>query len=132
MCGPYPDPGQEDAMRELLERFVPDLLTERRNEAFVRHLFAAEKGRWYSARAFCGGLTQADRFWAALAPLTGADLKVIWLDHPEAEDGVGFVVFHLDDIFWTTSAVYTYSMLPLAKDIQQGPDETPQHPSNQA
>lgn len=86
---------QEEAARELLDDFVPDLLTRTRTEVFVRRLLAAAPGRWVSVRTQWDRIEGAEDFFRALDRLSDTDLFVVWLDHPgEASDFV-FIPFYM-------------------------------------
>lgn len=105
-----PDP-KEDAATELLERFVPDLLSLKRNEGFLVRLFASERGKWLSVAELCRGVVDSADFFGKLAPLTTRELLVVWLDHPSSEGEYGYVHFYLQDYFWTRSAIYNLRIL---------------------
>ena len=102
---------RETEVTELLEGFVPNLLSDGRNEAFVTNLFRSERGHWLSVEQLCRGLDEAEAFFRRLAGLVKRELLVVWLDHPDAEGDYGYVHFYLEDYFWTTSAIYNLRLL---------------------
>ncbi|WP_149109044.1 hypothetical protein [Limnoglobus roseus] len=102
---------RETEVTELLEAFVPNLLSERKYEVFVANLFRSERGRWLSAEQLCPKVDDVDDFFRRLAGLVKRELLVVWLDHPDAEGEYSYVHFYLEDYFWTTSAIYNLRLL---------------------
>jgi hypothetical protein len=100
----------EDFVTEQLDLFVPDLLARKQEEAFVRRLFAAEKGKWLSVWPLCAGLPKAEAALRAITPKIQGELMVVWLDHPTEPD-YAYVHFYLPDFFWTMSATYNRAIL---------------------
>jgi hypothetical protein len=90
---------RETEVTELLETFVPNLLSERRYETFVANLFRSERGQWLSVEVLCRDLDGVDAFFRRLAGLVKRELLVVWLDHPEAEGDYGYVHFSLKTTF---------------------------------
>lgn len=95
---------QETQACELLDAFVPDLITDKKYEGFLAKLFDCEKGVWLSVKTLCEGLGESAAVFERLARLTDSELAVVWLDHPQC-DGYAYVHFYLDTFFWTNSAI---------------------------
>lgn len=89
---------------ELLDAFVPDLITDKKFEGFLGNLFGCERGVWLSVRMLCEGLVETAAVFETLTRLTDSELAVVWLDHPQC-GGYAYVHFYLDAFFWTNSAI---------------------------
>src|SRR5262245_6103541 len=106
------EPDETEAeVTELLENFVPNLLSEKRYEGFLVNLFASERGKWLNVAELCRGMDGCADFFSRLAALVTRKLLVVWLDHPGLEGEYGYVHFYLEDYFWTKSALYNLRMV---------------------
>jgi hypothetical protein len=101
---------EEDADREQLDLFVPDLVTCQKHEQFLRRLFSCQAGTWLRVRELCAGLSEAEQFFRSLALQTESELVVLWLDHP-TDPEYGYVHFYFPEFFWTSSAIYNRKVL---------------------
>lgn len=89
---------------KILDAFVPDLVSLKKYEGFLRRLFECEKGVWHKVKALCDVLPETAGVFDALDKVTDGDLVVVWLDHPGAPE-FAYVHFFADEYFWKTSAI---------------------------
>lgn len=82
--------------------YCANLLSETRNEPFLRALFRRSKGEWVAVRSLCG------ETGTPIPPEKGpgADLLVVWLDEPDNLDGYCTIVFFSPTELWSNVAIY--------------------------
>lgn len=104
---------REAAVTELLDGYIPSLVTDSANARFLARLTAAPKGRWHATPLLCEGEAAAEAFFAELARWTDETPYVLWLDAPPPDDlQYIYIHFYFPDYFWTKSAVYNRLFLP--------------------
>jgi hypothetical protein len=84
---------------------VADLLSERRNEPFLRALFRRQKGGWSSLPELC-------REASIEPPATAVGhVHVGWLDDPDETPGYALVIFVAMGELQSTIAIYNRARL---------------------
>lgn len=90
----------------VLHNACADLVTEKKNEAFLSALLCSQRlGEWVAVRELC------QRVGVGVDCLT-PDLFAAWLPDPKSREGYVVIVFYDDESLWSLAALYNRSTLP--------------------
>ena len=103
-----------DPLALALENFTCDLLALARNQPVVERLFHARKGSWVSVRDLCSEVPGLSKAFQHIAARADSELMATWLGHPATRrtDGLAVVVFFLEGLLWSKTAVFNRHTLP--------------------
>jgi hypothetical protein len=99
-------------LEDSLSGVCSDLLSERRFEPFVLHLFASPLGTWRTVADCCDGLTELPRHATDVFSEHEKSLVVTHLEFPERNcAGFSVILFFHKDNLWSMTASYNRERL---------------------